>query len=229
MGRMNLLNKVASVLNRALGGEAKRKPHEYVYLDPDALREHYQAMTGLDRAPVRVSSRTRAGAQLDLRFAGAGGETSTEYEAGRAHLFEALEPLLRERYSEMKAPEQGLRSFVWIKGGLTWVNVGKHLSHVLIAGEVHVVLACREEHFSPFFPFLCRNPELYKYPALPVEVFAYHSGVLAQEAADVHPASGRSLLLVPTAILARPADPAALEAELRKLNAGKLTRPLLRR
>ncbi len=222
---MGILERIIGGLNRLPGAEAVRKPYQYLYLDEPALKQHYQAMTGLDRAPMKVETSVSAGAKvLESGFS-----SSTTFEAGPSHLFEAVEPILRERYPVIEGESKtvgSLRTFGWFRGGLSWMQQGEEVFYTLHGGGLDYVLSCKAGNFSPFHPYLVKRIGLHKYPALPVELLAYNAGVLIQTESFVHPKAGRSLLLVPTVILSAAADPGELELWLREHNNGSVSRPL---
>ena len=240
-GNMNPLETILANLNRAIGTGLSREPQQFLYLGRGALYEHFKAVTGLDRVPVGGSEAAGASggvSVLGLKL-GASGSTSTRFEISEPHLFESLEPILREQYPDVTTEDDvvaNLRSFGWFRGSLYWLRVGPstvkdkvveeaRLFYILETPSLTFSLGCDERAFSPFAPFLMRDPHLFHYE-LQVETLAYNSGVLQQYGTRVHPKAGRSLVLVPTVILLQEdRSNAELAAWLRDFNDGEISRP----
>ena len=237
---MNALEKIFANLRTALGHGLKRQPQDFIYLDRAALYEHYKAITGMDRVPAGISESlgASAGAGILGLNVGSSGSTSTSFQISEPHLFESLEPVLREKYPEIEdenAVVDHLRNFGWFRGSLNYLRVGPttlkdrviedaRTFYTFESAGIPFGLACDPDSFSPFMPFLMREPYLYKF-MMDVEVFAYSPGVLSQFGEDVHPKSGRALVLVPTVILSKDDRKNAEIADwLRERNDGALSR-----
>jgi hypothetical protein len=232
-----ILKNAESVFKTGL----QRAPYDYLYLDRAALDDHCQALTGVVKLPLKLTRSAKAGGGLNLFGlvdAGASGSVESAAELSHYHLFESLEPLLRKDYPVVDgeaALAGAIGKFVWIRGDLTWERIGAvesdgreiepaRLFHIFQSGGMRLMLACNDASFSPFTPFLFVRPELYKL-FFPVEVLAFNPGVLGQYGVNVHPTSGRSLVLVPTVMINADKRSSAERAEwLRKLNDGKLSR-----
>jgi hypothetical protein len=233
----DILKKAQAVFKAGLA----RAPYDYLYLDRRALDEHCQALTGVVKLPLKLTRSAKAGGGLELfglLEAGASGSVESTAELGPYHLFESLEPELRTKYAaaEGEAALAGtIGKFIWIRGDLSWERIGPvesdgrevepaRLFHIFVSGGMTLMLACNDESFSPFVPFLTESPELYKL-SFPVELLAFNPGVLGQYGVNVAPRSGRSLVLVPTVIIGADKRASAERAEwVRKLNDGKLSR-----
>jgi len=237
---VNSLEKVFANLKIALGQGLKRQPQEFIYLDRTALYEHYKALTGMNRVPAGISESIGASAGagiLGLSIDGSA-NTSTSFDISEPHLFESLEPMLREKYPEVAdetAVTTQLRSFGWFSGALNYMRVGPitvqdtvieeaRTFYTLEAAGLPFCLACNAKSFSPFVPFLMTEPYLYKFQ-IEVKILAYNPGVLDRFALEAHPKAGCSLVLVPTVILSKDKRTNDEIADwLKKLNEGKISR-----
>lgn len=232
------MNPLESILHRAqklISGGLERRPQDYLYLDLKALHEHYQALTGTARIPkatVETASAT-LGAGLSFGLKGdLSGKVESKFELSNYHLFESMEPELRNRYSlaqDSGGLEASLRGFVWLRGNLTWYHVGESkLYYVLEAAGSAVQLICQRECFSPFAPFFTQDTQFYRM-AWDVEVLAYNPGILGQYGTNPHDRAPRSLGVVPTVIIATDAGQREkIAAFIRKLNDGELSRSPLK-
>ncbi|MHC4471703.1 MAG: hypothetical protein ACYS99_12145 [Planctomycetota bacterium] len=243
---MKIVDRVFDKLTEILGDETGRKAHEFIYLDRDALYEHYKALTGMSEVPTSVSKSSGKSGSMSLFSIGVGvsGSSSTSFEVSERHLFESLEPELRQRYQVVSGEPDvvsNLRAFAWFEGEVRWLHVGPtrlkdeitdqaRTFLILHAVGLPFVLTCRPESFSPFYPFLVDEPHLHAYDHLDVEILAYNTGVLKQYGARVAPRSGRSLVLVPTVILLKDSrGNDEIEKWLREFNDGPLSKPYLER
>ena len=237
------MNPLESILHRAqklISGGLDRSPQDYLYLDLRALHEHYQALTGTARIPkatVETASAT-LGAGLSFGLKGdLSGKVESQFELSNYHLFESMEPELRSRYrlaEDASGLEASLRGFAWLRGKLSWYQVGAsirpdkpvgetHLYHVL-EGPATVMLLCDPACFSPFARFFHHDPQLYRM-VWEVELLAYNPGILGQYGVDPHPKAPRSLAVVPSVIIVTDAEKRAdIAAFLRSLNEGELSR-----
>ncbi len=211
-----MLNKILTRLNDTFGKGLKREPQQFLYVDKKALYEHFKAITGMNRVPVGISQATgaSAGANLFGVSIGTSGNTSTAFDISESHLFESLEPVLREKYQEVSTETEvvaTIRNFAWFRGALSWLHVGPTKTgdrvleeartfYTLEVNDIPFCLACDLESFSPFAPFLFKEPYLYNF-YFDVEILAYNTGVLMKYGQQVHERSGRTMLLAPTVIL----------------------------
>ena len=231
-----ILRNVEKTFNKGL----QRKPQEYIYLDTDALYEHYKAITGMDRIPVGISQSTSANSNAGLFgiSIGAGASNSTSFEMSEPHLFESLEPVLREKYNEIKSEQDvidNFREFCWFKGDLFWQSVGptrlkdeitdrKRIFYILYTAEMPFIVLINEKSFSPFSTYLSQEPDTKTFD-LKVEILAYNTGALGNYGLNVHHKSGKSLLIIPTVILLKDKRTnEELAIWLREYNDGKLSR-----
>jgi hypothetical protein len=238
------MNPLESILHRAqklISGGLARAPQDYLYLDLKSLHEHYQALTGtarIPRATVETASAT-LGAGLSFGLKGdLTGRVESQFELSNYHLFESMEPEMRERYAiarDSAGLEASLRSFAWLQGKLSWYHVGAAIRGDKVVGEAKlyyvletagsaVMLLCQDAWFSPFTPFFTEDTQFYRMEWA-VEVLAYNPGILGQYGTDPHPRAPRSLAVVPTVILATDAGQREdIAAFIRKLNDGELSR-----
>lgn len=166
------------------------------------------------------------------------GKVESQFELSNYHLFESMEPEMRERYPvarDAAGLEASLRSFAWLQGELTWYHLGApmrgdkvvgepKLYHVLETAGSAVMLLCQDRWFSPFTPFFTEDTQFYRM-VWDVEVLAYNPGILGQYGAEPHPRAPRSLAVVPTVILVTGSKQREdIAAFLRKLNEGELSR-----
>lgn len=237
-----MLDRIIANLNNAFGSGLKRPPQEFLYLDRAALYEHFKAITGMNRVPVATSESkgASAGAGIFGLQVGASGDVSTSFDISEPHLFESLEPVLRDKYPEITSEQdvvESLRSFGWFRGTFSRLKVGPivlgedkvieeaRLFHTLEAHGIPFCLACDPAFFSPFVPFLVRDPQIYEFQT-DVETLAYNTGASTQYGETMHPAASRSLVLVPTVVLVRDERTNQEIADrLRGLNDGSLSRP----
>lgn len=208
----NLLAQIRKKLDKGL----QRKAQEFIYLNKESLYEHFKAATGMNRVPVGFSESTDAsiGAGiLGFQIGTSGGET-TSFDLSEPHLFEALEPHLREKYPKITSESDiasNLQGFGWLKGWLRWVRVGPtpiqgggfedRTFLILNFEDIPLTLASDEKFFSPFMPFLYKDPSDYNIE-FNVEILGFNTGALNYFSIRSHPKSGKSLVIVPTVILA---------------------------
>lgn len=242
------INPLDSILHRAqklITGGLARAPQDYLYLDVRSLHEHYQALTGTARIPKATVETATAtlGAELTLLVKGGlTGTVESSFELSNYHLFESMEPEMRERYSVARDAgglEASLRSFTWLHGSLTWYHLGASIRGDKVVGEPKlyyvletagsaVMLLCQRGWFSPFTPFFTEDTQFYRM-VWNVEVLAYNPGILGQYGTDPHPRAPRSLAVVPTVIIATDATQRdKIAAFIRKLNDGELSRSPLK-
>ena len=228
-------NPIKSIIERAqdlVTRGLKRAPQDYIYLDRDALDEHYQGITGTARVPR--GTRETMNAELDAKIPfinwGVGGRLESTFELSAYHLFESMEPELR-KLPVAKAVadfEASLRGFTWLAGNLSWSRMGEGsqatTSYFVECAEVPYMLICNDRSFSPFAPFFSEKAHLYKMK-FEVEVLAYNPGILGQWFEAPHPTAGLALALVPTVIIVTDSGRRAEIAEwIKKLNNGQLSR-----
>ena len=216
---MNTAKKLLAQIQKKLDKGLQRMPQEFMYLNKESLYEHFKAATGMNRVPVSFSesTNTSAGAGiLGFQIGTSGGE-ATNFDLSEPHLFKALEPHLREKYPEMICEEDiisNLQGFGWLKGRLYWLRVGPT---PLKGGEIEdrtflmlnfedfpFNIACDNKSFSPFMPFLYKDAFKYNIE-FNVEIFGFNTGTLNFFSVQAHPKSGKSLVIVPTVILANDA------------------------
>ncbi len=213
---MNTTEKLLAQIRKKLDKGLQRKPQEFIYLNKEALYEHFKAATGMNRVPVSFSESTdmSVGARvLGFQIGTSGGET-TSFDPSEPHLFEALEPHLREKYPDITSEEDiisNLQGFGWLQGRLRWVRVGPtplqggeiedRTFLMLDCEDIPLNIACDNKCFSPFMPFLYKDTSEYNIE-FNVEIFGFNTGALNFFSAQAHPKSGKSLVIVPTVILA---------------------------
>ena len=213
---MNEIENLLAQIRKKLDKGLQRKPPEFIYLNKDSLYEHFKAATGMNRVPVSFSESTDASAGaglLGFQIGASVGE-STSFDLSEPHLFEALEPHLREKYPEITSEGDiisNLQGFGWLQGRLFSIRVGPT---PLKGGEIEdrtflmldfegipFNIACDNQCFSPFMPFLYKDTFEYNIE-FNVEIFGFNTGALNFFSAQAHPKSGKSLVIVPTVILA---------------------------
>ena len=231
-----VFHNVQNILNKGL----ERKPQEYIYLNTDGLYEHYKSITGLDRIPVGISQSAGASSSAGLFgiSIGASGGKSTSFKISEPHLFESLEPILREKYKKVETEQDvidNFHNFCWFEGNLYWQSVGptmlndketepKRTFYILYAAELPFIVLIDENSFSPFSIYLSQEPDLKTFD-LNVEILAYNPGVLGKYGSRVHPKYGKSLLIIPTVILLKDKrSNEELAVWLRECNEGKISR-----
>lgn len=234
-----MLKEVLKNARSVVAAGLKRPPHEYLYLDRRAVDEHCQALTGVTRIPARLTQSISASAGIGfldwLKFGGAATFESGA-ELSHYHLFESLEPLMRgyPAVTDEASLAASIGRFAWMSGNLSWIHMGvpqpndgsqtARTFHTLETAGTTLMLACDAGSFSPFVPFMVKDTELHMLQ-FPVEVLGFNPGVLAKYGESVHPASGRSLVIVPTVVIVD--DPRSSEARaawIRERNSGKLSR-----
>ncbi len=214
---MNTTEKVLAQIRKKLDKGLQRKPQEFMYLNKESLYEHFKTATGMNRIPVSFSESTKASVGagiLGFQIGTSGGET-TNFDLSEPHLFEALEPHLREKYPEITNEEDNisnLQKFVWLQGRLYWFYVGptplkggeieeRRTFLMLNIEDIPFNIACDNKWFSPFMPFL--HKDVFEYNIeLNVEILGFNTGALNCFSTRAHPKSGKSLVIVPTVILA---------------------------
>lgn len=227
------MNPLESILHRAqklISGGLERSPQDYLYLDVRSLHEHYQALTGTARIPKGTMETASATLGAEVSFGlkgGLSGKVESRFELSNYHLFESMEPELRSRYKlaeDAAGLEASLRGFAWLRGKLSWYQVGEtHLYHVL-EGPATVMLLCEPDWFSPFTRFFHQEPQLYRMQ-WEVDVLAYNPGILGQYGSDPHPKAPRSLAVVPTVIIGTDAGKREdIASFIKSLNEGELSR-----
>lgn len=231
------MNPIKSIIERAqdlVTRGLKRPPQDYLYLDRDALDEHYQGITGTARVPR--GTRETMNAELDAKIPiinwGVGGKLESTFELSAYHLFESMEPELR-KLPVAKAVadfESSLRAFTWLSGNLSWSRMGEGsqatTSYYVECADVPFMLMCNERSFSPFAPFLREKEKVHLYKMkFEVEVLAYNPGILGQWFEAPHPSAGRALALVPTVVVITDSGRRAEIAQwIKQLNDGQLSR-----
>ncbi len=222
---MGTYKKTLEGIQKKLTKGLTREPQEFIYIDQAALHEHFKAFTGMNRAPVSFSESTdtSAGAGiLGFQIGTSGGET-TSFDLSEPHLFEALEPHLREEYPKITSEGDmisNLQGFGWLQGGFhgvtsrtrghfqEWDTENKkyvrkerirHRKYYGLDVKSHMLtVLCDTQGFSPFYLFLSKDTDIYHYN-LNVEILGYNSGVVNFD----HFSTGRSLVFVPTVILSK--------------------------
>lgn len=211
---MSIVDTVLGNINKIFEKGIKRKPQEFLYIDKAALREHYKAITGLYRVPVGFtqSSGATSGAGLFGLSFDVSGSQSTNFELSETHLFESLEPVLREKYKIIDNEDDviaSFREFGWYRGNFYWQRVGPTMLgdevteeartyYLLYAAGLPFILLCNEEAFSPFARYISKDPDAHQFN-VDIEVLAYNPGALGHYGKSVQPY--RTLLLAPTVIL----------------------------
>jgi hypothetical protein len=237
------LKEIQKKLDKGL----KREPEEFIYIDRSALYEHFKAATGMSRIPVSFSESAAVSASAGIsgfQIGISGGET-TNFDLSEPHLFEALEPFLREKYPDIT--NEGdvistLKGFGWLSGGLNAVTVrstepvsvwdnenNKYVSKERIRKrsyygldvESHILtVLCNTRWFSPFYLYLSKDTDIHNY-SLNVEMLGYNSSVVNLD----NFSTGRSLVFVPTVILVREArTPAEMAEWIKSKNEGEVSR-----
>ncbi len=220
---MSTYKKTLEGIQKKLSKGLNREPQEFIYLDKTALYEHFKAATGMNRVPVSFSESADASAGagiLGFNIGISGGET-TNFDLSEPHLFEALEPHLREEYPEIINKGDiisNLQDFGWLKGGFAGVTtrstepiyewdtekkksvrkerIRQRKYYGLDVKSHMLTVLCDTQWFSPFYLFLSQDSEIYQYN-LNVEILGYNSGVVNFD----NFSTGRSLVFVPTVIL----------------------------
>ena len=213
---MNTAEKLLTQIRKKLDKGLQRKPEEFIYLHTESLYEHFKAATGMNRVPVSFSESIDASAGvkiLGFQIGTSGGET-TNFEPSEPHLFEALEPHLREKYPDITSEKEiisNLHGFGWLQGQLRWLRVGPTPREggviedrtflILNLEGIPLTIVCDDKYFSPFMPFLYKDLSTYNIE-LNVEILGFNPGALNLFSTQAHPKSGKSLVIVPTVILA---------------------------
>jgi len=217
--------KTLEAIYKKLTTGLKREPQEFIYINQAALHEHFKATTGMNRVPISFSESIDASAGVKMfgfQIGTSGGE-ATSFNLSEPHMFEALEPHLREKYPELKCEEDvisTLQGFGWLQGGFYGITsrtkgsiqewdteYNKYVRKERITYRKYygldvkshmVTILCDTQWFSPFYRFLSTDTDIYQYD-LKVEILGYNSGVVNFDRFS----TGRSLVFVPTIILYR--------------------------